>query len=437
VSKISQIPLSHVFTPGGLPSITYVSRDHLELEKKLSDAIARGFAFIVVTGPTKSGKTVLCRRVLERDPLIVVEGGQIRTEADFWSNITHQLSIAAQTTRSRGETAGTSVTGEAGGSLAGFFQAKTGLAQADTTQSTSTFSFTNISVLAALDRLIKDKITLMVDDFHYVEHDTQKAIIRAVKGAVFKGLRVVFLAVPHRAFDPIMVESEVEGRFKHIAIPQWALDDLILIPNRGFSALNIEVKRASQRRICQDSFGNPLLVQEICSEFCLANGVREAATNPREMDMALLESTYRQMAENRISPTYEKLRRGPEGRRARQLRPLRRGGKEDIYTAILAAVARLGPRASTTFEEIRGSLRTVFAPDVRMPTKAELYSGLTNMSDIAKHKVSGEPPLEWVGDTDRLEIIDPFLLFWLRWSLRNQSLFSTQDSDDWDINGNT
>lgn len=124
MSKISQIPLSDVFTPGGLPSITYVSRDHLELEKELSDAIARGFAFIVVTGPTKSGKTVLCRRVLERDPLIVVEGGQIRTEADFWSNITHQLSIAAQTTRSRGETAGTSVTGEAGGSLAGFFKQK-------------------------------------------------------------------------------------------------------------------------------------------------------------------------------------------------------------------------------------------------------------------------------------------------------------------------
>ena len=157
MSKISQIPLSDVFTPGGLPSITYVSRDHLELEKELSDAIARGFAFIVVTGPTKSGKTVLCRRVLERDPLIVVEGGQIRTEADFWSNITHQLSIAAQTTRSRGETAGTSVTGEAGGSLAGFFQAKTGLAQADTIQSTSTFSFTNISVLAALDRLKQGK----------------------------------------------------------------------------------------------------------------------------------------------------------------------------------------------------------------------------------------------------------------------------------------
>ncbi len=133
-----QTRLRDVFTPGGLPSVTYVSRDHLELEKKLSDAAVRGFAFIVVTGPTKSGKSVLCRRVLERDPLIVVEGGQIRSEADFWNHIAYQLDIASQTTRSSGETAGTSVTGEAGGGVAGFFQAKTGLAQADSTQRTST-----------------------------------------------------------------------------------------------------------------------------------------------------------------------------------------------------------------------------------------------------------------------------------------------------------
>ncbi len=415
-----QTRLRDVFTPGGLPSVTYVGREHLELETKLSDAVVRGFAFIVVTGPTKSGKTVLCRRVLEREPLIVVEGGQICSEADFWSHIAYQLDIASQTTRSRGETAATSVTGEAGGGVAGFFQAKTGLAQADTTQSTSTLSFNHISILAALDRLVKDKIALMVDDFHYIDPDTQKAIIRAIKGAVFKGLTVVLLAVPHRAFDPMMVESEVEGRFKHVPIPQWALDDLILIPNRGFDALKLEVDRSLQRKICEDSFGNPLLVQEICSEFCLANNIREAGAETKILDSRLLEPTYRAMAENKGSPTYEKLKRGPEGRRARQSRLVRSGGKEDIYTAILAAVARLGPKASTSLDDIRGSLHEVFAPEVRMPAKAELYSALANLNAVAKHKVTGEPPLEWVADSEMLEITDPFLLFWLKWSLRNQ-----------------
>src|SRR5262249_28737359 len=118
--------LRDVFTPGGLPSVTYVSRDHLELEKKLSDALARGFAFTVVTGPTKSGKSVLCRRVLETSPLVIVEGGQIRSEADFWTHIAYQLNIASGATKTRTETSTTTVTAEGSGGFPGIFQAKGG-----------------------------------------------------------------------------------------------------------------------------------------------------------------------------------------------------------------------------------------------------------------------------------------------------------------------
>jgi archaellum biogenesis ATPase FlaH len=89
------VQLRDVFTPGGLPSVTYVSRDNLELESKLLEELARGFAFTVVTGPTKSGKTVLCRRVLEQKPLVLVEGGKIRSEADFWNYIAYELQIAS------------------------------------------------------------------------------------------------------------------------------------------------------------------------------------------------------------------------------------------------------------------------------------------------------------------------------------------------------
>jgi len=416
---IHPVRLRDVFTPGGLPLVTYVSRDHLELEKNLVEALARGFAFIVVTGPTKSGKSVLCRRVLQPNALVIVEGGQIRSEADFWSHIAYQLRIASGATKMRGETSATIATGETSGGIAGILQAKGALAQSDTEQSTSSLSFNNVLVLDAVEHLLQRNASLMVDDFHYIDPQTQRSIIQSLKGPVFKGLSVVLLAVPHRAFDPVAVENEVEGRFKHIAIPQWALDDLILIPNQGFPALNVEVERSIQRRICEDSFGNPLLVQEICSEFCLKNNVAEFQNGARTLDGKLLEPTYTAMAESKGFPTYQKLKRGPPGRR-RQFRPVKGGGEEDIYTAILASVARLGPKPTTTLEDIRASLREIFAADVPMPAKAEIISGLNNMSNIAKNKMPGEPPLEWVTDDQRLEITDPFLLFCLKWSLRGQ-----------------
>lgn len=413
------VQLRDVFTPGGLPSITYVSRDNLELERKLHEALARGFAFVVVTGPTKSGKTVLCKRVLQRKPLVVVEGGQVRSEVDFWNHVAYELQIASATTKVQSGGSTNTVTGEGGGGLAGFFHAKAGLGYTSTNQDSSSSNFANIPVLAATKHLIDSQTTLLVDDFHYIQPDIQKLIIQSLKGAVFEGLSVVLLAVPHRAFDPVTVENEVEGRFKHIEIPQWALDDLILIPNRGFPALNVRVKRSIQRRICDDSFGNPLLVQEICSEFSLANRVSEFQRRSRSLNEKFLEPTYRAMAESKGFPTYQKLKRGP-GSRRRQMRVVKGGGKEDIYTAILASVARLGPKQTTSFEDIRASLREIFADDVQMPPKGEIVSALNLMSVIAKTKVEGEPPLEWVVDDERLEITDPFLLFCLKWALRNQ-----------------
>lgn len=417
---VEQLRLRDVFTPGGLPSVTYVSRDHLDLEKKISDALARSFAFTVVTGPTKSGKSVLCRRVLETSPLVIVEGGQIRSESDFWTHIAYQLNIASGAVKAHTETSTTTVTAEGGGGLPGVFQAKGGSAQANADQQSASLSYDNVMVIATITRLLETKSSLMVDDFHYIDQPIQRIIIQALKSAVFKGLAVFLLAVPHRAFDPLTVENEVEGRFKHIAIPQWALDDLIRIPNLGFPALNVEVERSVQRRICEDSFGNPLLVQEICSEFCLNNEVTETQRRIRPLDSKLLESTYSEMAASKGFPTYQRLKRGPEGRGARQLRQMKGGGKEDIYTAIITSIARLGPKPTTTFEDIRVSLRQIIAPDIAMPTRAQIISGLNNMSRIARDRAQGEPPLEWSADEAQLVIIDPFLLFYLKWSFRDQ-----------------
>jgi hypothetical protein len=411
--------LRDVFTPGGLPSVTYVSRDHLELEKKLSDALARGFAFTVVTGPTKSGKSVLCRRVLETSPLVIVEGGQIRSETDFWTHIAYQLNIASGATKTHTETSTTTVTAEGSGGLPGIFQAKGGSTQASADQKLASLNYNNVMVIATITQLLERKTSLMVDDFHYIDPLIQKAIIQALKSAVFKGLAVFLIAVPHRAFDPVTVENEVEGRFKHIAIPQWALDDLIRIPNLGFPALNVEVERSIQRRICEDSFGNPHLVQEICSEFCLKNNVTETQTKVLALDSGLLEPTYREMAESKGFPTYQRLKRGPEGRRARRLR-MKEGGEEVIYTAIITAVARLGPKTITDFVDIRASLREIIAPAITMPTRAQIVAGLGNMSRVAQDRAQGEPPLEWIGDDNQLAIIDPFLLFYLKYSFRDQ-----------------
>lgn len=413
------VRLSDVFTPGGLPSVTYVSRDHLELETKIEDALARGFSFIVVTGPTKSGKTVLCKRVLKNQKVVTVEGGRIRSEADFWLHIAASVNLPVEKTLTSTEALTTAFNGEGSGGIPGIFSAKAGTTRSDSEQTATANKFAVVPVIAAIERLVADRIPLLVDDFHYIDPEVQKAIIQSLKSAVFEGLPVLLLAVPHRAFDPLTVEREVEGRFKHIPIPAWSLEDLVQIPAKGFPELNARVERKVQTRICEDSFGNPLLVQDICSEFCLKNKVREKAAKPRKLNPKLLETTYIEMADSKGFPSLEILTRTPNAR-ARALRKMRGGGEEDINKALLTSIARLGPKNTSNLSDIRLSYEAILDPSLPKPRKAEVVKALEQISSAAKANGQGQPSLEWIPEKEQLVITDPFLQFYLKWHLRKR-----------------
>src|SRR5437868_5408513 len=68
-----------VFVAGGQPSVTYVDRAHLKIEDSLRRALDVPNQIVSLAGPSKSGKTVLCRQVLDGSPYVWVEGGQLQT----------------------------------------------------------------------------------------------------------------------------------------------------------------------------------------------------------------------------------------------------------------------------------------------------------------------------------------------------------------------
>ena len=414
------VRLKEVFTPGGQPSVTYVSREHLELEKKVREAIARGYSINVVTGPTKSGKTVLCRHVLsEMGESCTIEGGQIRSEEEFWTQIAHDLDIGNELTRQEAASQG----GELG------VEAQVGIkalnVKGATKGSDSRSSMRSIKYTVALQPAIYKELrrrdaSLLVDDFHYIPTAVQKAIIQSLKGAVFDGLSVILLAVPHRAFDPMTVEDEVQGRFKHIEIPPWDMADLMQIPEKGFSALNVTSSSEINKAICNDGFGNPLLVQEICSEFCLKNDVFETLENEQALKGNLLPEAFADTAKSKGFPKYNKLKTGPDAKKKRQLRKFKDGAELDKYAAILKAIATIGPKPRTTYDELRSELQSSLVAS-SMPAKHEITSALVNMTKIARDKIEGEPPIEWVASDDVLVVTDPFLLFYMKWAEHHEA----------------
>jgi hypothetical protein len=350
---------------------------------------------------------------------VTVEGGQVRSEADFWGQIVHKLDLGRE--RTRKEAGGSSAA--TGASLTGklpFLEAAAKSEHGQVRSSERAISYDVHPQQASLQALLDSHTSLLVDDFHYISQDTQRAIIQALKGAVFSGLGVILLAVPHRAFDPVTVEHEVEGRFKHIEIPPWDPTDLLLIPERGFDALNVKSSTSLNQAICAEGFGNPLLVQEICSELCLKSGIRERTEAPQMIDERILPQALEEIAQSKGFPKYRKLKAGPDARKQRQARAFKDGSSADKYSAILTAIASLGPKPRTSYDELRGALQSLLTSS-SLPAKHEITSALVNMSKIAKDKIEGEPPLEWVANEDALVITDPFLLFYMKWAAHHEA----------------
>jgi hypothetical protein len=76
-----------VFTPTGVPTVTYVYRQDQDLESQLRLAVRTPGLIVSLSGPSKSGKTVLMNKVIPKEDLIPVSGASIRSPEVLWDGV--------------------------------------------------------------------------------------------------------------------------------------------------------------------------------------------------------------------------------------------------------------------------------------------------------------------------------------------------------------
>jgi Bacterial TniB protein len=224
-------------------------------KEMLGRAIAMPNHIVSLSGPTKTGKTVLCRRVLGGREFVWIDGGQIQSLDDFWMRVRSELELASNEETS----AGTDDTIQSG--LTTPIVTATG---SHLNKRTTTRKFELHAVKQVIDTLLIEKIILVIDDFHYIKDDYRSSLMRNLKGAVFNGLKVILLSVTHRAFDVIKAEPELTGRFSSVILPTWAPNDLLRIPALGFDALKVNVNKSILYTFATEAQDNPFLMQRFC-----------------------------------------------------------------------------------------------------------------------------------------------------------------------------
>jgi hypothetical protein len=161
--------LKDVFVPGGMPSYTYQDRNGVNLEASLKNAIHRVRKFIAVAGPTKSGKTVLTRKVVPPRDSIWIEGAHIASVDDFWSAALAGLGIVSPSgvseTTSREDLTETETS-------AGFKPAGVGVATKvkesakESASTTRNGQMQSAKAQSAVAALLNSRKVVVIDDFH-------------------------------------------------------------------------------------------------------------------------------------------------------------------------------------------------------------------------------------------------------------------------------
>jgi hypothetical protein len=410
--------VGEVFVPGGLPTVTYVPRSSLGLEAIVRDYLDERHRILSLSGPTKSGKTVLLRSILADRPHIWLSGGEIPSVDDFWSTLADSLGISteevATSTAGGRESTGGNVRGGFSLGAISLTGGVSGNSESSTEAGEARRRVRNVPA-AVRERLRTSLPPLVIDDFHYINTDVQLAIVRGLKDLIFGGVPVIVASVPHRAYDPVRVEREMTGRVEMLPIAFWSQEELVDIADEGFHALGVTDPDDLRLRLAAESFQSPHLMQDFCLQLCKANGVKETVAG-MVLTAPIWEDFFRSRASAASKTAFDLLARGPRQRADRIERELKTGQVTDIYGVVLAAIAATGPLTQLTYEELRGSLRDVMRSEP--PQRHEVTRVLDELSKIARDSIEGEPVVDYDTELATLFISDPFFAYYLRWAAR-------------------
>jgi hypothetical protein len=410
--------VTEVFVPGGLPKHTYVARSGRNLEDRVSASRDNLCKIMTVTGATKSGKTVLVRKVIGRDETVWIDGGSVQNLEEFWDLMFDQLEVADQEERSATNISsieiGAELSAEANAIVVkgtGKIAPKKGSQRSDSITRKRSMSRRG-QCLAMLRRLLRP---IVIDDFHYLARDLQGDVTRVLKPLVFEGVPVIYLAIPHRRFDAVKVEREMNGRVENVQVPTWEVAELKEIAQLGFPLLNIQPEINTSIKLAVEAQGSPHLMQEFCKKICFKSGVTETSVSPRHINPTFeYEKIFKEVAEDLGKNIFDRLARGPRTRTDRKQRKLKNGKEADIYRVVLIGLGELKPGVETIeYEPLRSSIRGILNDN--LPQANEVSRVLEQMAKISATDESSVPVIDYEKQDRKLHITDPFFAFFLRW----------------------
>ncbi|MCK1737443.1 hypothetical protein IVA79_26520 [Bradyrhizobium sp. 138] len=418
-----------VFTPNQFPEYTYIERPKEDLEGKFRRALATPNVITSLSGPSKSGKTVLAKKMVGAEHLIHVFGAEITSGAALWERVLNWMdapsSVVEQTTESRANKFGSEVSGK--GSIFVVEAAGKGTAETTGTKSSTSSATRSDNSLARVARDIANSdYVVFLDDFHYIPSEVQEDVARQLKAAGEKGIKICTATVPHRADNVVRSNPELRGRLAQVDTTFWSPQELSEIAKAGFAKLQVSIPSAKLLDIAREACGSPQLMQRICLDVCFNLGIEKEFDSvknfdfsPQQLSMILQQSS----THSDFGTMVANMHQGPKERGSeRRVHELVDGTTGDVYRVILLALAFDPPVMEVPYSSLMSRIEKVCKGEG--PSASSIVQACRQIAKIALRIAPKERVLEWDDQelTGTMSVVDPYFLFYLRRSRKLDTL---------------
>ncbi len=358
-----------VFVASGYPTHTYVSVNAGAKEREFTTALSQKGVVVSISGPSKSGKTTLCERMLGSE-MIVVNGGSISEPKDLWREAYRELTD-------------------------------------DTDRDFEQITHTDvIAKLAASDN------PLVIDDFHYIDRAIQGKISQQIKTASADGVTIVCMSVPHRGDDPIRSNQDLSGRLVHIKFDFWTADDLKKIAEQGFEKIGFPIDNTFNTSLAEESLRSPQIMQRLCLSAATIRGEDTPLENiiPQALDLKEVKRGILDSYDG--SSVYNILKNGPAIHgKPRNVYKTNNSGNLDVYGCLLEVLRRAKPFYQLSLDEIRSYLASLITREQELPN---VRNALQQYADLFNDRSTMACPFDWDDEKRQLTVNDPHFYFYLR-----------------------
>lgn len=442
-SANSPITRFDVFVPGSFPQYSYVKRVFtnkrtgaiFDPEVQIRNVLKQAGMIAQIVGPSKSGKTRAVENCVGSARLVLVAGSQIAESVSLWEIVLRTLKAptSEEVELSEGSTLGGEVKASAGVNVPM-------MAKAEAEISTSTEKSKEVAKTSAYESdpfqvattQLKDlNKVLFLDDFHTIPQTMQATVAAQLKAAAQVGVKICLAEVPHHSDSTISALPDLTARVSKIQFQYWSINDLLAIGAEGFANLGATISPATLDALALESAGSPQLMQLIClnvAEF-LSLETKLHPPGNFQLDVSqirqVLVTTHAAIDRDKI---FGILDTGPDERGSPRNRyPVVSLTEGDNYEITLAAISLSPPNATLAWgagtDNLYNRIDKVCTDATKKPAKGQITRALEQMQTLAEKHMPRQPIIEW-SDTTGLHILDPYFLFYLRWSEKYEPIRS-------------